>query len=78
MKPGNKILFVLCAIGIAAGVYIYLEAKSFQKTASVTMGTVVNSGLSRYEIRYTSGDGIERIYKEIKAVRAEPTIMVMK
>jgi hypothetical protein len=63
MKPGNKILFVLCAIGIAAGVYIYLEAKSFQKTAKVTVGTVVNSGLSRYEIRYTSDDGIERIYK---------------
>ena len=63
MKPGNKILFVLCAIGIAAGVYIYLEAKSFQKTASVTVGTVANSGLSRYEIRYTSDDGIVRTYK---------------
>ncbi len=63
MKPGNKILFVLCAIGIAAGVYIWLEAKSFQKTAKVTVGTVINSGLSRYEIRYTSDDGIERIYK---------------
>jgi hypothetical protein len=65
MKSGNKVLFVLCAITIAIGVWIYLEAKSFQKTAKVTVGIVANSSLSRYEIKYTSDDGIERIYKGI-------------
>jgi hypothetical protein len=65
MKTGNKIFFVLCAITIIAGVLIYLEASDFQKTAKVTVGTVANSSLSRYEIQYTSDDGIERIYKGI-------------
>jgi hypothetical protein len=63
MKTGNKILFVLCGIAIASGVAIYLEASAFQKTAKVTQGTVANSSLSRYEIKYDSDDGIERIYK---------------
>lgn len=63
MKTGNIILFVLSAITIAIGVTIYLEASSFQKTARLTVGTVVNSSLSRYEIKYTSEDGIERTIK---------------
>jgi hypothetical protein len=63
MKTGNIILFVLCGIAIAAGMAIYLEASAFQKTAKITIGTVANSGLSRYEIKYTSEDGIERTYK---------------
>jgi hypothetical protein len=63
MKTGNKILLVLCGIAIAAGVAIYLEASAFQKTAKVTQGTVANSSLSRYEIKYTSDDGVERTYK---------------
>jgi hypothetical protein len=65
MKSGNKILFVLCAIALAVGVWIYLEAKAYQKTAKVTFGIVANSCLSRYEVKYTSDDGIERIYKGI-------------
>jgi hypothetical protein len=65
MKSGNKILFVLCGIAIAVGVGIYLEAKAFQKIAKVTVGTVANSSLSRYEIKYTSDDGSERIYKGV-------------
>lgn len=63
MKPGNIILFVLCGIVIAGGVAIYLEASAFQKTAKVTQGIVTNSSLSRYEIKYTSDDGIERTNK---------------
>jgi hypothetical protein len=63
MKTGNKILFVLCAIAIAVGIGIYFEAKAYQKTAKTTLGTVVNSSLSRYEIKYTSDDGTERTYK---------------
>ena len=60
MKAGNKVLFVLCAITIVAGMILYFEASAFQKTAKVTVGTVANSSLSRYEIKYTSEDGIER------------------
>ena len=63
MKTGNIILFVLCGIAIAAGVAIYLEASAFQKTAKITVGTVANSSLSRYEIKYTSDDGVERTFK---------------
>jgi hypothetical protein len=63
MKSGNIILFVLCAIAIAAGVAIYLEASAFQKTAKVTQGTVASSSLSRFEIKYTSAGGVERTYK---------------
>jgi hypothetical protein len=63
MKTGNKILFVLCAIALAAGVIIYLEASAFQKTAKVAQGVVSNSSLSRYEIKYISDDGIERTNK---------------
>ena len=63
MKTGNIILFVLCGIAIAAGVANYLEASAFQKTAKITVGTVANSSLSRYEIKHTSDDGVERTYK---------------
>jgi hypothetical protein len=62
MKTGNKILFVLCAIAIIAGVIIYFEASAFQKTAKTSVGTVVNSSLSRYEIKFISDDGVERTY----------------
>jgi hypothetical protein len=67
MKTGNIILFVLSAITIAIGVTIYIEASSFQKTARLTVGTVVNSSLSRYEIKYTSEDGIERTIKRTQS-----------
>jgi hypothetical protein len=60
MKAGNKILFVLCAITIIAGIILYFEGSTYQKTAKLTVGTVVNSTMSRYEIKYTSDDGIER------------------
>jgi hypothetical protein len=60
MKSGNKILFVLCAIAFVAGIAIYLEATAYQKKAKIAQGTVVNSTLSRYEIKYTSDDGVER------------------
>lgn len=62
MKPGNKIFFVICAITLIAGILVYREASAFQKTATITTGTVTNSSLSTYEVRFTSADGIERIY----------------
>ncbi len=60
MNTGNKILFVLCAITIIAGIILYFEGSAYQKTAKLTVGTVVNSRMSSYEIKYTSDDGIER------------------
>jgi hypothetical protein len=63
MNTGNKILFVLCGIVIAAGVVLYLEASAFQKTAKITEGIVANSGLTFYDVRYTTDDGIERTNK---------------
>lgn len=62
MKSGNIILFVLCGIAFAAGMAIYLEASAFQKTSEVALGTVANTSLSSFEIKYISGDGIERTY----------------
>ena len=63
MRTGNKIFFVLAAVTILAGVIIYLEAASYQKTAKITTGTVFNIGLSQHEIHYTSDDGVKRVYK---------------
>jgi hypothetical protein len=63
MNTGNKILFVICAITIVAGTAIYLEASKFQKTAKVTIGTVTNSGITYYDVNYTSDDGVERTHK---------------
>lgn len=60
MNLGNKILFFVSGIVIASGVAIYFEASAFQKTAKITVGTVANSGMSYYEIKYTSDDGVER------------------
>jgi hypothetical protein len=67
MKTGNKIFFVLCAITLMAGMIIYFEASAFQKAAKITTGTVINSGLSRYEISYASDDGITRTYKGVQS-----------
>jgi hypothetical protein len=60
MNLGNKILFFVSGIVIASGVAFYLEASAFQKTAKITEGVVANSSISRYEVKYTSDDGVER------------------
>jgi hypothetical protein len=62
MNTGHKILFVICAITIIAGVAIYFEASAYQKKSKIAVGTVVNSRISYFDIKYTSDDGIERIY----------------
>lgn len=63
MYRGNIILLVLCLVGIAIGVAIYLEASAFQKTAKVAVGTVVSTEISYYYVKYISDDGAERTYK---------------
>jgi hypothetical protein len=63
MKSGNKIFFVLCALTIIVGFIIYLEASIYQKKSKITDGTVINTGISSYEIHYSSDDGVKRVYK---------------
>jgi len=63
MKTGNKIFFVLSALTILAGIIIYVEAASYRKNAKITDGKVINTGISSYEVHYTSDDGVERVYK---------------
>jgi len=62
MNPGNKILFVLCAIGIIAGITIYLEASAFQAKSKITQGVVSSTSIRQFELKYTSDDGVERTY----------------
>jgi len=62
MNTGTRILFVICAITIIAGVAIYFEASAYQKKSKIAVGTVVNSRISYFDIKYTSDDGVERIY----------------
>jgi hypothetical protein len=63
MKIGNKMLFGVIAMTVIIGSIIYFSASSFQKTAKVTQGTVVNSGITYFDVKYTSDDGVERIFK---------------
>lgn len=54
---------VICIIIILIGGAIYFEASAFQKTAKTAKGIVANSGLTYYDVIYTSDDGVERTYK---------------
>ena len=63
MKPGNIILLVICLVAIGIGTAIYFEASAFQKTAKITVGTVTDSDISSYYVKYTSDDGVERTFK---------------
>jgi len=63
MKLGNKLLFVICAIAIVTGIIIYFEASSFQKSARITEGIIVNSDITYYYVQYTSDDGVERTFR---------------
>lgn len=61
MKQGNKIMIVLGAIAIAAGIFVYFEASSFQKKAKLTEGKVVYVLGTSYKIQYVTEDGAEKI-----------------
>ena len=63
MKPGNIILLVICLVAIGIGTAIYFEASAFQKTAKIAVGTVTDSDISFYYVKYTSDDGVERTFK---------------
>jgi len=61
MQQGNRIILVLGILAIAAGLYVYFEASSFQKKARLTEGKVVYVLGSSYKIQYVTEDGAEKI-----------------
>ena len=61
MQKGNKIILVLGIIAIAAGIFVIIEASSFQKKARLTEGKVVHVIGSSYKIQYFTEDGAEKI-----------------
>jgi hypothetical protein len=61
MQQGNKIMLVLGIIAIAAGIFVWFEASSFQKKAKLTEGKVVYVMGRTYRIRYVTEDGTEKI-----------------
>jgi len=63
MQQGNKIILVLGILAIAAGIFVYFEASSFQKNAKLTEGKVVHVIGSSYRIQYITDDGTEKIFQ---------------
>jgi hypothetical protein len=63
MEQGNKIILALGILAIAAGVFVKIEASSFQKKALITEGKVVHVIGSSYTIRYFTEDGAEKNYQ---------------
>ena len=61
MQQGNKIILILGIIAIAAGIFVFIEATSFQKKAVLTEGKVVHVLGSSYRIQYFTKDGQEKI-----------------
>jgi hypothetical protein len=61
MEQGNKIVLVLGILALAAGVFVIIEASSFQKKAVLTEGKVVHVIGSSYKIQYFTADGTEKI-----------------
>jgi hypothetical protein len=57
MQQGNKIILVLGILAIAAGLFVYFEASSFQKNARLTEGKVVHVIGSSYTIEYVTDGG---------------------
>lgn len=63
MEKGNKIILILGILAIAAGVFVFFEASSFQKKATLTNGKVVYVLGSSYKIQYYIEDGTEKNYR---------------
>jgi len=61
MQQGNRIILVLGILAIAAGIFVYFEASSFQKKARLTEGKVVHVLGTSYSIQYVTEDGTEKI-----------------
>jgi len=61
MEKGNVIILILGIIAIAAGIFVYFEATSFQEKASLTEGKVVYVLGSSYRVQYTTDDGTEKV-----------------
>jgi hypothetical protein len=61
MTKGNVIILILGIIAIAAGIFVYFEASSFQNGARLTEGKVVHVIGSSYSIKYVTDDGTVKI-----------------
>jgi hypothetical protein len=61
MTKGNVIILVLGIIAIAAGIFVYFEASSFQKGARLVEGKVVHVIGSSFSIQYVTDDGTVKI-----------------
>jgi hypothetical protein len=61
MQQGNKIILVLGILAIASGIFVIIEASSFQKKARLTEGKVVYVLGSSYRIQYFTDDGTEKV-----------------
>lgn len=63
MQQGNKFILVIGIIAIAAGIFVYSEASSFQKKAIYTEGKVVYVLGSSYRIAFNTEDGTEKVIR---------------
>ncbi|MCU0457080.1 MAG: hypothetical protein MUE74_12320 [Bacteroidales bacterium] len=61
MQQGNKIILVIGIIAIAAGIFVYSEASSFQKKAVLIEGKVIYVLGSSYRIAFNTEDGTEKV-----------------
>jgi hypothetical protein len=61
MQQGNRIILVLGILAIAAGIFVWFEASSFQKKAKLTEGKVIYVLSRTVKIRYFTDDGTEKI-----------------
>ena len=61
MQQGNKLILAFGILAIAAGIFIWFEASSFQKKATMTEGKVVYVMGSTFRIQYVTEEGIEKI-----------------
>lgn len=63
MQKGNVIILVIGILAIAAGIFVFFEAASFQKKSIFTEGKVVYVLGSSYRIQYFTEDGTEKIVR---------------
>lgn len=61
MQQGNRIMLVLGIFAIAAGIFVIIEASSFQNKARMTEGKVIHVLGSSYTIQYVTEEGTEKI-----------------
>lgn len=61
MQKGNKIILIIGIIAIAAGIFVYSEASSFQNKAVLIEGKVIHVLGSSYKIGFITNEGTEEV-----------------